>query len=105
MKTLSKPKAPLIDTCPVFGVRVVRPGDSCAMPDSVRDEASSSTSSPVTSSPTVAFAIRAGVSAVTVTDSACPLTTSVTSCSTEPPSGTSACSTTGSKPSSESAIR
>src|ERR1051325_988448 len=43
-KIVSNAKAPLTDTCPAFGVTLVNPGDSSAMPDNVRETASCSTS-------------------------------------------------------------
>ncbi len=87
MKTLSNANAPLIDTWPVFGVLLVRPGESSAMPASVRAMASDSTWSCVMFCPTIGVAIGAGVSATTVTASATPDGIIVTFCSIVRPRG------------------
>ena len=79
LNTLSNANAPLIETWAAFGVIVVKPGESCAMPTRVRGIARTSTSSCAKLAPAMGLSIGDGIpvtSAVVNTPSATPIVTS-----------------------------
>ena len=101
MKTLSKANAPLMTSWFLFcGPFCVSPGESCAMPKSVRGFASFSICSCLKFAPTAGLTICAGVSATTVIVSFTAAGRSSAFASTDSPSGSATVWFTAAKPSS-----